>query len=265
MGEPKGDFSGRELPIRSNPSFSGFKKGRILRLPVSATPRRSFVPLSFVFLTCRWVIRAGGIKDESCQKQSAHLFCGHSTICVIRLEPSHNLVARHGDRCVRRSDPRCEGDHNWTTGLPFNVDNGFYFPTDWQLEGTASLTGPLPQTGTTKFGDGVVNVFPNPQSALASFSNTLPGSSGIRNVLRQDGFFTLDGNLAKRWIMPWSDKQSVQFRWEVFNIPNANRFSIYNYGNTPVLPEIDIASSFGNYTQLLTNPRVMQFVLRYEF
>lgn len=157
------------------------------------------------------------------------------------------------------------GIFRWTSGLPFNVDNGFYFPTDWQLEGTASLTGPMPQTGTTKFGNGVVNVFPNPQSALASFSNTLPGSSGIRNVLRQDGFFTLDGNLAKRWVMPWSDKQSLQFRWEVFNIPNANRFSVYNYNNTPVLPEIDIASSFGNYTQLLTNPRVMQFVLRYEF
>ncbi|MGH9454516.1 MAG: hypothetical protein ACRD2O_11175, partial [Terriglobia bacterium] len=152
-----------------------------------------------------------------------------------------------------------------TSGFPFNVDNGFYFPTDFQLEGTATLTGPLPKTGTTKFGDGTVNVFPNPQAALADFSYTLPGNSGIRDVLRQDGFFSFDANLAKRWRMPWSDKQSLQFRWEVFNVLNANRFNIYNENSSPVLPEIDIGSTFGNYTGLLTNPRVMQFVLRYEF
>ena len=152
------------------------------------------------------------------------------------------------------------GIFRWTSGLPFNIDNGFFFPTDWQLEGTATLTGPKPQTGTTKFGDGTVNVFPNPAAALADFNYTLPGASGIRNALRADGFFSWDGNLAKRWKMPWSEKQSLQFRWEVFNIPNANRFNADNG-----ISEIDIGSTFGNYTQLLTNPRVMQFALRYEF
>ena len=31
------------------------------------------------------------------------------------------------------------------------------------------------------------------------------------------------------------------------------------------VPEVDISSTFGNYTGLLTNPRVMQFALRFEF
>jgi hypothetical protein len=31
------------------------------------------------------------------------------------------------------------------------------------------------------------------------------------------------------------------------------------------LSELDAVSEFGNYTGLLSNPRVMQFALRYEF
>ena len=60
--------------------------------------------------------------------------------------------------------------------------------------------------------------------------------------------------------MPWTEKQSVQFRWEVFNVTNSKRFNVQS---NP--PELDISSTFGNYTNLVTNPRVMQFALRYEF
>jgi hypothetical protein len=50
-------------------------------------------------------------------------------------------------------------------------------------------------------------------------------------------------------------------RWEVFNVGNAKRFDAQSTNN-----EIDtFSSSFGNYTRLLTNPRVMQFALRYGF
>jgi len=52
----------------------------------------------------------------------------------------------------------------------------------------------------------------------------------------------------------------LQLRWEVFNITNTNRFDVQS-----IAPELDISSTFGNYTGLLTNPRVMQFAFRYEF
>jgi len=52
----------------------------------------------------------------------------------------------------------------------------------------------------------------------------------------------------------------VQFRWEVFNVTNATKFD-----SQSIAPELDISGSFGNYGGLLTNPRVMQFALRYEF
>jgi hypothetical protein len=61
--------------------------------------------------------------------------------------------------------------------------------------------------------------------------------------------------------MPWKDSQSLQFRGEVFNVVNATRFDTHS-----VNASIDsFGPSFGNYTRLSTNPRVMQFALRYEF
>ena len=66
--------------------------------------------------------------------------------------------------------------------------------------------------------------------------------------------------LSKRWIMPYSEGHSIQFRWEVFNVPNLNRFNVQS-----VTSNLDAGPAFGNYTGLLTNPRVMQFALRYDF
>ncbi len=64
--------------------------------------------------------------------------------------------------------------------------------------------------------------------------------------------------LGKRWQLPY-EGQSVQFRWEVFNVLNLTRFDVQTITNG-----ID-EGSFGQYSGLLTNPRVMQFALRYEF
>jgi hypothetical protein len=146
-----------------------------------------------------------------------------------------------------------------TSGLPFNVSNGFNWPTNWQLGGNAFLTGPV-QTGSFKNPDGTVSVFKNGPAAISSFRGPFPGESGARNQVRGDGFFNVDAGLAKRWRMPWSEKQGLQFRWEVFNVTNSTRFDVQS-----IAPELDISSTFGNYTALLTNPRVMQFALRYEF
>ena len=150
-----------------------------------------------------------------------------------------------------------------TSGLPFNVSGGFNWPTNWQLGGNAFLTGPA-QTGvfkrTDSSGNLTVSVFKNGTSAINSFTAPFPGDSGARNQIRGDGFFNIDMGLAKRWHMPWSEQQSLQFRWEVFNVTNTSKFDVQS-----VAPELDISSTFGNYTGLLTNPRVMQFGLRFEF
>jgi len=150
-----------------------------------------------------------------------------------------------------------------TSGFPISVFNGFNFPTDWDLGSNAVLTQAAPKTGAYKNpADGSVNIFAvGGTAAAAFFREPFPGETGQRNILRGDGFFGVDMGIAKRWLMPWSEKHSVQLRWEVFNITNSSRFDAQSTNNA-----IDsFGAQFGNYTRLLTNPRVMQFALRYEF
>jgi Carboxypeptidase regulatory-like domain len=148
----------------------------------------------------------------------------------------------------------------WTTGFPVNIFNGYYWATNWQLGGQAVVVGKAPATQTTKNPDGTVNMFSDPTAAYNGFRFALPGESGSRNPIRGDGFFSWDMSLAKRWKMPYAENHSLQFRWEVFNVPNSTRFNVQS---NP--PELDEVTAFGKYTGLLTNPRIMQFVLRYEF
>jgi hypothetical protein len=153
------------------------------------------------------------------------------------------------------------GIYRWTSGFPFSIFNGLTWPTNSQLGGEAMPTvTTLPTTSVSKNGDGTVNVFGNPGAALLEFRHDYPGESGVRNNLRGGGVFGWDMGLGKRWKMPYSESHTVQFRWEVFNVPNTVRFDVQSINTN-----IDNATAFGKYTRLLSNPRIMQFALRYEF
>jgi hypothetical protein len=149
-----------------------------------------------------------------------------------------------------------------TSGFPFSIFNGAQWPTDWDLGGNAYLTGSV-KTGS--FHDpndpGVVSAFSTLSASQSQFVEPLPGQAGQRNNLRGDGYFSTDLGLSKRWLMPWSEHHSIQLRWEVFNVTNSVRFDTQSINSS-----IDsFGSTFGQYTRLSTNPRVMQFALRYEF
>jgi len=151
----------------------------------------------------------------------------------------------------------------WTSGFPFSVDGGQRWPTDWFLTAIAQMTA-RPKTGVFKR-NGSVSVFADPAAAQLDFTEPFPGGVGSRNVLRGDGFASWDMSLGKRWKMP-SENHRLQFRWEVFNVPNLTRFNAQSVGSSSLLTSLtQQPSSFGAYTSLLTQPRVMQFDLRYEF
>jgi hypothetical protein len=119
------------------------------------------------------------------------------------------------------------------------------------------------QTGTTVDpATGTISLFKDAQgpTGIGAFGHAFPGESGGRNQIRGQGFAGLDFGLSKRWIMPWKESHSLQLRWEVFNVPNLHRFDVQSANLN-----IDSGPAFGLYTGLLTNPRVMQFALRYEF
>jgi hypothetical protein len=149
----------------------------------------------------------------------------------------------------------------WTSGFPVSISNGAIWPTNWQLGGEAIQTGPV-QTGVYRNPDGTVNIFKDPQgpTGIGAFRHDIPGESGMRNTLRGPGYAGLDVRLSKRWIMPYSEGHSLEFQWQVFNVMNLTRFDVQT-----LVTGIDAGPSFGNFQGLLTNPRVMEFGLRYEF
>lgn len=148
----------------------------------------------------------------------------------------------------------------WTTGFPVSVFQSYVWPTNWDEMGWSDLTGSPVATGTESTATGVPNIFKDPSAAANGFGYAFPGESGARNPIRGDGFFGWDGNLQKQWRIPKTEKQALQARWSVFNVLNTNRFDAFSMQD-----EWDAASTFGNYTSTLTNPRVMELALIYQF
>jgi hypothetical protein len=137
------------------------------------------------------------------------------------------------------------GIARWTSGFPVNVYNGYFFPTNWGIEGNA-LTVVTPKSGAYKRPDGTVNMFADGPAAIADFIHPYPGSSGSRNTFRGDGFAGWDMGLNKRWRMPF-EGHSVQFRWEVFNVSNLTRFDVASQSARPAL---DLATQFRQLHEL---------------
>jgi hypothetical protein len=150
-----------------------------------------------------------------------------------------------------------------TSGFPVTVDNGFSsFPTNFEMEGNADKVGPV--TTGAYLVNGVPNIFKNGPAAISSFAPAYAGESGQRDNIRGDGYFGVDFGLSKRWLMPRTEKQSLQLRWEVFNVTNSASFDVQSSLLSNSLG-LGSGGSFGDYSGLLTQPRVMEFALRYEF
>ena len=158
------------------------------------------------------------------------------------------------------------GLFRWTTGFPTSVDNTGYWPTNWNIEGLAMpvVNGQLPQTSNPS--NAIVNgqpigpnIFSNPAAAEAMFRYSWPGESGTRNELIGDGMFNIDTGLSKDF--PLGESRRLEFSWQTFNTTNSVRFNVWN-----AMPSLGaLPSQFGNYTSTLTQPRFMQFALRFEF
>jgi hypothetical protein len=155
----------------------------------------------------------------------------------------------------------------WTSGFPLTIGNGGTWPTNWQLGGAATQIGPA-HTSVTEQNPTYSNpaIFPNlfrdplGPSGIGAFRHDYPGEAGGRSQVRGPGYAGLDAGLGKTWKMPYSEYHLLKFRWEVFNVLNHAEFDVNTVTNN-----IDQQGSFGAFSGLLTNPRVMQFALRYEF
>ena len=109
--------------------------------------------------------------------------------------------------------------------------------------------------------DGRPSPFLDPDDARSYFRYALPGEVGERNVLRGDGFFTLDLNISKMWEVGFG---RLRFDWSIFNVTNHASFDVRDLAN------YRDATAFGRYNHTFATcdgkaGRCMQFGFRYEF
>ena len=144
----------------------------------------------------------------------------------------------------------------WTSGFPFIMNNGAYYPTNWDIQGYAELVSPIPSRANKK--GHLTQRFADPASVFASFAHALPGQSGTRNPMRGDGYFSWDEGINKTFSL--TERFKLILRWDMFNMTNSVRFDPQSITAT-----LDNPQSFGQATELLTNYRLAQFAGRIEF
>jgi hypothetical protein len=160
------------------------------------------------------------------------------------------------------------GVWRWTSGYPFSISSGFGWATNFDEQSLAVLKGKRPTTGTFIL-NGQPNVFSNPNntsdttSAINQFRAALPGESGQRNNLRGPGTFDIDSSVSKNWKL--TERQSLRFSAEAFNLTNSPRFDVGTMQLNLAGNSITNSTSFGNFSSTLSNPRVLEFALRYSF
>jgi hypothetical protein len=163
------------------------------------------------------------------------------------------------------------GIFRWNSGLPIQTPfDCCVWATNWNVQSNGVRVQGVESSPTN---EGQPNIFSDPVAVYRSFRPARPGEVGDRNVLRAPGYISLDAGLYKSFRMPW-EGHSLQFRWEVFNVTNTQRFdgltiSDLSLGQDPFLGG-NPNSDFGRFTstQAPLNEtkagRVMQFALRYQ-
>jgi len=168
---------------------------------------------------------------------------------------------------------QASGIFRWNSGLPIQTPfDCCVWATNWNVQSNGVRVAPV-QSSPTR--EGSPNIFSDPDAVYRSFRPARPGEVGDRNVLRAPSYITLDMGLNKTFKMPWEGHQ-LQFRWEVFNVTNTQRFdgltiSDLSLDTDPHLGATSPSSDFGKFTSTQTPlnetkaGRVMQFGLRYIF
>ena len=153
------------------------------------------------------------------------------------------------------------------SGLPtFSPYDDARWATNWNVQSSSVRIRPVttcPTRGGALFGC-------NTTQAFQSLRNPLPGETGDRNVFRNVGTVNTDLGLGKTFKMPYSEKHSLQLRWEVFNLFNYQAMGAFDTGRSgfgiPLDPQTKTPPvNWSRYTAIQGSPRFMQIFLRYSF
>lgn len=118
------------------------------------------------------------------------------------------------------------GIFRFNTGQPLAAPfDAQIWATNWNVQSNGTRVRPVIGRAVRD----TQNFFFNPQVALNSFRNALPGETGERNTFRLPGYTATDMGLSKMFNMPWNENHKFQFRWEVFNVFNQQAFAATNF------------------------------------
>jgi hypothetical protein len=159
----------------------------------------------------------------------------------------------------------------WNSGLPiFSPYDDARWATNWNAQSSGVRLKDIqtcPVQGDKLFGACLLQ-------AYTSWRGAYPGETGDRNVLRLPGYFNIDMGLSKSFDMPWSEKQHLQLRFEVFNITNTQHMGTIDSSRSgfglqldpdKITSVSDIPTNWSNFTGIQGQPRVMQIGARFTF
>jgi hypothetical protein len=119
----------------------------------------------------------------------------------------------------------------------------------------ANYTGDRNTGSVDRRGDGVYYFT---AAEIAGFS--FPGAGEIgtsgRNSFRGPGYINDDLSLVKKFKI--TERQSISFRWECYNLFNHPTFG-------GLTTNLTTPATFGKFSSLVSDPRIMQASLRYSF
>ncbi len=166
------------------------------------------------------------------------------------------------------------GIYRWNTGLPNGqpYDTG-QWSTNWEVQSNVTMVGHVPTCPTRGDANNAPKLFGcDTVAAYQSYRPSYPGETGQRNMLREPGYVNLDMGLSKIFTMPWSEKQKLALRWEVFNVTNTQHLTGADANNSDLavdpdakLLNIQPPNDWSNFTKIQGTPRVMQVGLRFSF
>jgi Carboxypeptidase regulatory-like domain len=165
---------------------------------------------------------------------------------------------------------------HYSSAFPFSAVASGNYGTNFANSSYFVKTGPIASGGhryvggSSPFETALKSM--TPSQAFANLRYAYPGETGQRNAFRADGYMAMDNGLSKSFRT--FREQQFKISVEVFNLLNNVRFSSLNAtANDPVTATPSPSRNFTNgastkfaqYTNLLVQPRQMQFSGKYIF
>jgi hypothetical protein len=181
------------------------------------------------------------IDKGRCDSWREHIF---SLAATVRTPEFSNTAAR-----MLASGWSLAGIFRAQSGQPLSITTG----TDRALSGMQASNQRVNQVGDNPYGDGSINNFLN----ASAFAQPALGTYGTskRNAYTGPSFKNIDLALVRQFALPRSHR--IEARIEAFNALN---WFIPGNPNTVLS-----AATFGRITTTASDPRVMQFAMKYVF